>query len=620
MKKLLLLFAVLIPTIYTGCNTPAPKSKEKPNFVWLISEDNSKHYLRLFDEHGMPTPVIEMLAQNGITFTRAFSNAPVCSVARTTLETGCYGPRIGTQFHRKSQPVPLPEGLKMFPTYLRDAGYYTTNKQKTDYNAIPNEGVWDESSKNAHWRNRKAGQPFFHKESFADSHESRLHFSEEDMANYSPSLNPDSVFVNPRHPNTPLFRYTNAFYRDKMLVVDNWVKERIQQLEADGLLESTFVFYFGDHGGVLPGSKGYLYETGLHIPLVVRVPEKFRHLVPFKNGEKTDGFVSFVDFGPTLLALAGLEVPEGMDGKPFLGEKIKKEHIETRDITYGYADRFDEKYDLVRTIRKGRYKYMRSFQPFNPDALHNFYRYKCLAYKEWRDMYNRGELNETQALFFEPRAPEELYDIENDPYETRNLAGDPAYGNVLVELRNLLIDWVKGMPDLSFYPENELRKSAFENPVVFGQTQKHAIEELIDIANLSLLPYSQARAGIKAALESGHSWKEYWGLITCTTFGKQAAECYPLAQSLLNDNQLMVRTRAAEFLALNGQLDPNEVLTAALRQCTDEIEATLMLNSVVLLKDSPFKYTFDLTENMFSENVAKGDWVQRRMEYLLGKE
>ena len=175
--------------------------------------------------------------------------------------------------------------------------------------------------------------------------------------------------------------------------------------------EDTFVFYFGDHGGVLPRSKGYAYESGLHVPLVVRVPKNFKYLVKCEPGHREKGFVEFVDFGPTILNLSGAEIPGGIDGKPFLGEGAG-----TRNYTFNYADRFDEKYDFVRWIRKGKYSYQRNFQPFNFDALQNDYRYRQLAFEEWRQLYKKGKLNAIQRQFFETRPVEALYDIEADPH------------------------------------------------------------------------------------------------------------------------------------------------------------------------------------------------------------
>ncbi|MCP4310214.1 MAG: sulfatase [Bacteroidetes bacterium] len=610
------LFSAFIPALAAIMLLQGCKTEEKPNFVWIISEDNSTHYMELFDSHGIATPNIEEMATEGILFTRAFSNSPVCSVARSTLESSCFGPRTGAQYHRKSTMVPMPGDVEMFPAYLRKAGYYTSNNSKTDYNYVKGEGVWDESSKKAHWSHREPDQPFFHKESHPVSHESRLHFPAELMENYTPVTDPAMVHLFPNHPDTELFRFTAAYYRDRILSVDTIVGSVLKQLEEDGLLESTFVFYFGDHGGVLPGSKGYAYETGLHIPLVVRIPDKFSHLVNLRQGAETDGFVSFVDFGPTLLELAGIELPVGIDGIPFMGEEVSSRELDQREVTFGYADRFDEKYDLVRTARKGRLKYIRNYQPFNFDGLQNNYRYRCLAYQQWRDMYARGELNAVQSQFFEAREPEALYDLENDPYETMNLAGDPEYNEQLAGMRELLTGWVKGMPDLSFYPENVLRERGFGNPVLFGQEHRKEIAGLVDVADLSLLSFEDAREGISMALDSENCLEVYWGLISCSCFGKEAEEFYKTAKRLCSHDDLLVRTRAAEFLGLSGAMDPAPVIIQALEESGDAVEALLILNSLVMLNDGKQGYEFDIRQLELDPAVAGDRIVQLRMNYL----
>ncbi|MEM6366079.1 MAG: sulfatase, partial [Planctomycetota bacterium] len=330
------------------------QTPERPNIVWIMSEDNSADYLKHFDPAGAEAPNIESMAAHGVTFDNAFSNAPVCSVARTTLITSCYAPRIGTQFHRRHLKVPMPDGLQMFPAYLLADGYYTTNNNKEDYNAIKGSDVWSESSRKASWTNRPGPTtPFFHVQTFTDSHESRLHFSEAKMQETATETDPSTVSLQPYFPDTPLMRYTRAYYQDRMKVIDKRVGSVLDKLRDAGELENTFVFYFGDHGGVLPRSKGYAYESGLHVPLVIRVPDNFRELADRELGSRTRGFVEFVDFGPTVLSLADVEVPEGIDGKPFMGVDVDPAQIDSRDQTFGYADRFDEKYDLVRTLRIG---------------------------------------------------------------------------------------------------------------------------------------------------------------------------------------------------------------------------------------------------------------------------
>jgi arylsulfatase A-like enzyme len=610
---LLLLAAWAAAGLLPGCSHEAP-----PNFVWIISEDNSKHYMALFDDHGIATPHISSMAEAGILFQRAFSNAPVCSVARSTLISSCYAPRIGAQYHRKMKLVQMPEGTDMFPAYLRRAGYYTTNCSKEDYNLIKRGDVWDESSKQAHWKNRSPGQPFFHKASYGVSHESSLHFPAELVERYEPVTDPDSVYLFPQHPDTELFRFTAAYYRDRILAVDSIVGRVLQELEDAGELESTFVFYFGDHGGVLPGSKGYTWESGLHVPLVVRVPEKFRHLVDFPRGSETDGFVSFVDLGPTLLELAGAGIPDGIDGKPFLGPGISAGEVAHWNGSYGYADRFDEKYDMVRTLRKGDFKYIRNYQPFNFDGLQNNYRYKCLAFTQWRELYRKGKLNEVQGAFFEARAPEALYDLASDPHETRNLAGDPAYREKLEELRGQLGSWVRGMPDLSFYPESRLVTGAFSgDPAAFGQDHQQEIARLADVADLALLPFEEARGGILEAMQSEDPLRIYWALIACSSFGAEAGDFADEARGFCQHQDLLVRTRAAEFLALSGQGDPVPVIRKALEECQDPVEALLILNTLVMLQDGPGNYDFRVEGLELADGLIHHPEVGRRLEYIV---
>ena len=558
------------------------QAAERPNVVWLVSEDNSVHYLKMFDSNGAATPNIQRLAEHGLTYDNAFSNAPVCSVARTTLATGCYGPRIGTQFHRKHVVVPMPDGLRMFPELLRQSGYYTANNNKTDYNAIPGKEVWDVSSKKASWQGRADDQPFFYMQSFGVCHESSLHFSAKQMANEKTSTDPETVFVTPYHPNTPTFRYTNARYRDRIMQVDKQIGAVVDKLTKDGLLEDTFIFYFGDHGGVLPRGKGYAYESGLHVPLVVRIPDRWKHLVDAEIGSRQKGFVSFIDFGPTVLNLAGVEVPQQMDGRPFLGAGISQAEANRRDEAFGYADRFDEKYDLVRTLRKGRFEYIRNFQPFNFDGLQNNYRYRMLAFQEWRELYHAGKLNDVQRQFFEARPTEQLFDIEADPHETKNLAGDPEYAEVLSDLRNRLIERMKEMPDLSIYPESVLAEKAFANPVKFGQTHKQEIADLIEVASLNVGAFAENADAIGEALASSNSVARYWALNVCSSYGNSAAKFTDKAKELAkSDSDNLVRIKAAEFLGLIGAADPQDVFLDALRRSQSGIEAGLILNLLI---------------------------------------
>ncbi len=616
----MLLRSVLATFAAVSMAASASAQLKGPNIVWLTTEDNAACWYRLYNPRGAPMPNVERLAEHGLVFTNAYSCGPVCSVARSTIISGCYAPRLGAQWHRKQQAVALPPGVHMFPWYLRRAGYYTTNNSKEDYNfmASEKEGVWDESSGRATYRNRKPNQPFFHVQNFGGTHESRL-FGQRSNARLR--TDPASVELFPYHPDTPLMRNKYAHYLDLHTEIDAQMGEFLAQLEADGVLDDTFIFHFGDHGGVLPGSKGYAREDGLHVALVVYVPKNWRHWAPAEPGSRIDGFVEFVDLSATVLHLAIAGIPEGIDGRPFLGRGITLEELSRRNTAFGYADRFDEKYDMVRFLRKGKYTYWRSYQPFNFDGLHNEYRYKQPAYVEWRELYEAGRLDAAQSAFFEPRPPECLFDIDADPHEVHNLAGDPAYADVLAEMRTLLSERLKAMPDLSFVPEPVFIAQSGGDGQAFGQANKQLISRLIDIADLQLLPFAEARPRIEKALNSQEPLQRYWALITCSAFGREAAAFSERARELAAaDDNLLVRTRAAEFLGLTGAADPRPVLVDVLNKCTDQSEANLILNTVVLLRDGKPNVKFDFSAVENAAWTSSGGQVQRRVRYLSGQE
>jgi len=609
LRPALFLALSLLPVLLTAA--------ERPNIVWIVSEDNSKHYLKHFDENGADTPHIEALAAEGITFTRAFSNAPVCSVARTTLATGAYAPRLGTQFHRRTTPATLPTGLKAFSELLGEAGYYTSNRSKEDYNFVKSRGTWDDSSKNGDWRNRPdPAMPFFHMQSHAESHESSLHFDSSLTGTEKTDHDPAAVSLPPYFPDTPLFRYTMARYLDRMQAIDDIVGETIAKLKADGLLEDTFVFYFGDHGGVLPRSKGYLYETGLHVPLVVRIPDKWKHLVDLERGSRMDGFVSFIDFAPTVLTLAGVAVPAQMDGRAFLGKSVTAAEVAARDTTIGYADRFDEKYELVRSLRVGDWKYIRSYQPHYADAIQNNYRYQMAAYREWRELYDEGKLGSDQRQFFEAKMPERLYDLSTDPHELKDLAADPAHGAKLREMRLVLQTKLKSLPDLGFIPESVLVKEAMNDPTGYGKTRSAEIATLIDTADLMLQPFVESEAALRDALVSDKANVRYWAAGVCAAYGQEAVELVDLVKELLDDPDMMVRVRAIEYLGMVGEIDPRAPLVTIVNESSEPVEKLIALQSAAFFHEHP-AMAFPFEASSFTPVDPKLE-AERRLRYFAG--
>ena len=587
---------------------------KKPNFVFLVSEDNSIHYLKHYGAKFGSMPNVEKMASQGLTFNHAFSNGPVCSVARSTLALGIWAPRVGVQYHRKAEAVTLPKGVLPWSVILRNAGYYCANNSKQDYNfIIKGINAWDQSSKKASWRNRpNKDMPFFYMQSMGQSHESSLHFKEALMEEEKTLTPMESVNLHPYHPDTPTFRYTHARYHDRMSVIDDLIGSALKKLEEDDLLEDTFVLYFGDHGGVLPRGKGYAYESGVHVPLVVRIPKNFSHLVDHKEGTRTDGFVSFIDFGPTILNLAGIDLPIFMDGKPFIGKGVKSNDLSKRDEVYCYADRFDEKYDLVRTVRKGKWKYIRNYQGFYPDGLQNNYRYRMLAYQEWRELFNAGKLNDKQSQFFRPRPAEQLFDLSVDPHEVNDLSGEPQFKKNLLELRSKLKHQLVKMNDLSLYPESYMIENALGDPLAFGRSRNEEIKSLVEIADLALLPFENVKTQIKKFLKNGSVWEKYWACMVCSQFGKKAKTISPILKLLVKDNNLMVRMRAIEALALVVGENPMPGLIEISNKSGSRIEVLLTMNSIAFFRDH---HGFELKPGAFSVSVPKGEFY-RRLEYF----
>lgn len=596
----------------------AQSQEARPNIVWFMTEDVSSYYLSLYnnDGQGASTPNVRRMAQEGIIFNNAFSNAPVSSPARSTLITGCYANKLGSSFHRREQPVEMPGDLKMFPSYLKDAGYYTTNSTKKDYNCVETPNMWNDGKAPVDgWRNRPdKTKPFFHVLTSTLSHESTSHFPLSALSTKKTSYDPSRVIVAPNHPNTELFRYTYAKFFDDIDKADAKLGEMMEQLKEDRELDNTFIFYFGDNGGILPGSKGYTYETGLHVPLVVYIPKKWRDKINLPIAGRVNGFVSFVDFAPTMLHLAGLKIPEKMDGKAFMGTDIKADELESRDETYGYGDRFDELYEFTRTVRKGNFKYKRNFQPYQPEGLFAYYRYEMEAYMEWRKLYEEGKLNAAQRRFFEPQKPEELFDLSKDPYELTNLALQPAYKNKLLELRTKLTNKMISLNDIGMYPESEWIDKAGANPYLFAKAHSDKTKEYISVANLIFSPFNLVKKQLEKALNSNDPVTKYWALSVCAGFGDDAKSMIKFAMPLLKDESVCVNSRAVVFLSLLKGTDTQKEMSAVVLKAKTIPQILLVLNDAAILKDR-LSYTFDFTNVVDYSNLN----VKKRLEYLSGK-
>ncbi|MCF7764719.1 MAG: sulfatase-like hydrolase/transferase [Verrucomicrobia bacterium] len=517
----------------------------RPNILWITSEDHGPH-LGCYGDPLATTPNVDALANRGLRYTHAWSNAPVCAPARTTLISGLYAPSTGGE-HMRSM-VPFPAGKKMYPVYLREAGYYCTNNSKEDYNIAKTGAVWDASSNRAHWRNRASGQPFFAIFNSTRSHESRLR-----VRPHKNLLDPARVRVPAYHPDTPEVRQDWAQYYDTVTDADTDAGRVLAQLEADGLADDTIVFYYADHGSGMPRSKRWPYNSGLQVPLIVHIPEKFKQLAPpeYKPGGTSDRLVSFVDLPPTLLSLAGIRPPVWMQGHAFLGAFQEG----PQPFIHGFRGRMDERYDCVRSVTDGRYVYIRNYMPHKIYGQHINYMFQTPTTAVWKRMHDEGKLTPAQEIFWNVKAPEELYDLQTDPDEVHNLASRPEHQETRKRLRQAQKALVLKTRDLGFLPEGEVHsRSRGTTPYDMARTgSSYPLEQILEMAELASMLEPDAVTALKQALHHEDSAVRYWaalGLLMRGNPGVNASRSELTAA--LDDSSPYVRITAAEALGRYG--------------------------------------------------------------------
>ncbi len=446
-----------------------PILPNRPHILWLVAEDIGP-FLPCYGDSTVATPHLGRLAAEGVCYDRFFTPAPVCAPARAAIATGMYPTRIGAN-HMRTGPwflsnlppeviaantrnmppdipayeaVPPPE-VRMMSEYLRMAGYYCTNNAKEDYQFRMPATAWDDSSPTAHWRNRKPGQPFFAVFNFGVTHESQIWAKAGDSLWVQADL---PVPVPPYLPDTEPVRIDIRRLYSNIVEMDGQVGNILAQLEADGLLDSTVIYWYSDHGGPLPRQKRSLHDSGLKAPMIIRFPAR-----QFA-GRRDDRLLSFVDLAPTVLSMAGIRPPDHLDGRAFAGL-----FPSTRPRTYVFAaaDRFDRHTDAARAARDNRFKYIRYYRPELPMFLPVPYRDQMATMQELYRLRDEDSLTEAQALWFRPAKPaEELFDTRLDPHEIRNLAQNPAYAANLAELRAACAQWVLDTEDRNLLPEQDL--------------------------------------------------------------------------------------------------------------------------------------------------------------------
>ncbi|RJK93844.1 sulfatase-like hydrolase/transferase [Vallicoccus soli] len=523
-------------TATAGAAAAAPP-RGRPNVLWLLSEDNNP-YLGAYGDPVARTPVLDALAEEGIVFETAYSPAPVCAPSRFSYLTGMYAESCGPAHHMRALGE-WPERFASVPEHLRAAGYYATNNVKTDYNtAVDPATLWDESSATAHWRGRPEGAPFFAVFTDMTTHESSQ-FGAADGA-----TDPRDVSVPAYLPDTPEVRADIAHYYDRMAVMDANVGKRLAELEADGLAEDTIVVYSADNGGVLPLSKRFATEDGLHVPLVVRVPEKWRHLAPRPPGSREDAPVDGVDIPATILAVCGVRVPDNFHGRSFLGRRPDR-----REFAFGQRSRMDERYDLQRTARDERYVYVRNYMPHRPYGQSMGYMWQQRSYQVWEQLHLEGRLDEVQERFWDPKEPEELYDVLRDPDCVRNLAGSERHRPRLRRMRRALDEHLLATNDNGFIPEGHPLEGYDDSRVPGAYPLGH-------VMRVAAMAAERDPANLPHLLDElgdDHEVVRYWAATGLLVLGGDAAPAVQeMARVLAEEESVAVRIPVAEALARLG--------------------------------------------------------------------
>lgn len=490
----------------------------RPNILWITCEDLSPH-LGCYGDSIVSTPTLDKLAAHGVRYTNVFATAGVCAPSRSAIITGMYQQSIGTQHMRTLRPAGSPDwayppgltgysavvpaGVKCFPEYLRAAGYYCSNNAKEDYQFIAPLTVWDESSPNAHWRNRKDGnQAFFSVFNFMTTHESQVWARAKEPL----MVDPDKVLVPPYYPDIPEVRKDIARHLTNVMVLDKQVGELLHQLEEDGLTDNTIIFFFSDHGDGLPYVKRELYDRGLKVPFLIQFAENFPALNHYDNrkGIVDDQLISFVDLAPTMLSLTGIEIPGHLQGQAFLG---KARASKKREYIFAARDRMDSEYDRVRIIRDQRYLYMLNYMQEKPYYQNIRFRLQQPMMGAILKLKEDGKLNDQQMSWFRITKPrEELYDCEKDPYQFINLADDPTYREKLVKLRKAFDTLNSTFKDKSDLPEPEMIKKWWDGKPNPPETNTPSVEYKAGIVALTC---KTPGASIGYKLKREESWRPY---------------------------------------------------------------------------------------------------------------
>ena len=535
--KTRLLNKIAFLAFFVSCTLPLTGKVIKPNILWITSEDNSIEWISCYGSKNAKTPNIDQLAKEGFRYLYCFDNGAVCAPTRSSWITGMHSISNGTQPMRSGFEIPAT--ISFYNELLQKAGYFTSNCSKTDYNLRGPKGrnpkeFWDYSGGDyaGTWKKRKEGQPFFTVYNIGDSHESRAFGDHKDE-----SIDPEKMILAPYHPDLPEMRNTYAKYASAISKMDSLVGQAIENLKQDGLYENTIIVYNSDHGGVLARSKRFLYSSGIHCPLIVRIPEKMKALYPKGKtpGSTMDRIVSFIDMPKTWVSLTGAEMTDNFQGRIFLGPNTEPES----QYHFSWRERADERFDNVRVMRDKQFAYHKNYAPFAPNGQYLAYMHNMKATGAWERHHLAGKTNAVTGRFFEPRPSEEFYDNFKDFHNIDNQIDDPLHQTKIKELKKELRRQQLKYFDSGLMPE-EMRNRIIKekNTTVYAFVRDPKLYPLAQYLDYSDLALTRKKKNLKTfikGLADEDPVKRYWSVIGLLLLEKQAKSAISELKKVLGD-------------------------------------------------------------------------------------
>ncbi|MEN0020965.1 MAG: sulfatase-like hydrolase/transferase [Planctomycetota bacterium] len=542
---------------------------DRPNFLLITSEDMSPN-LGIYGDPNATTPNLDRLARHGNRYSAAFANGPICSPARTALLFSKYQTSLGAGNHRSVALID--DDLVGFAAELRKAGYFCTNHPKVDYNVREPWGVERATyDRGRDWRAAgRDGRPFLSIINLAISHQSATsvwpheQYRREVRAKLPPELlhDPDDMVVPGHYPDTAAERTELARYSNCVTLMDRQAGEILDRLEVDGLADDTIVMYFSDHGNGMPRGKSTPFASGLRVPLIVYCPPKYEHLLRAPVGGVVDDVVEFIDIGPTLLHLAGVQVPGHMHGLPFLGDSSLQQ-----ELGFGALDRRGESFNLARTVSDGRYVYIRAYMPHIPIGQPKGYGFPSAIYQELHRLHRRSELTGAAGDFMKQPPIEMLFDLHSDPDETVNLIGSSLLTEVVARLRAAHQTQIREFADLNFVPEEILAARAGERPW-HDLADELPLEDIYSAADLVGRGEGVVDEQI-ALLDHDDAVVRWWAVIGLRSQSGSDPVVVRALAARLTDSSATVRIEAAAAL-LAADRDHSEALTVLLTGIASE--------------------------------------------------